>query len=843
MTRGVFAGARTPPTMKPAFTRHGVVVTTDDGLVVDLGDRLVRLGGTAAMPLLLALIPLMDGTRSVEELERAVSNVPTEHVRRAIAALSQHGLVERRRSEQSPGPNDRYYRLYQFLDQMASRLSPEAPGAFQAIRASAVGIVADRDEASVAQLRDVLRMCGLGQVNHVPLAALARRDAPVTNQTLLVSLAVDGESYARSCQIDDVARGVRVPWLRAAIDSADEHFDIGPFFDPAESPCYRCFYRQHLERNAKGVRKRLRSSAADVAALVSLIAMEIVGLLGHVGVTIGDQSFRRVKLADLQSVELRYIGLPGCERCSPVRHMTESELGGAGLTVASTYENAVGTRSGRDVARKLAREPQNTTEIPPKSLPALPQCALPAPRPLSRSTATSLEVAERKGRWDVEALATVLRLGVGIRDDGAGALKRWVSTSGNLGSPEAYVVARRVDGLEAGVYCFQSAAHTLARLGSRKGAPIVDEVLAGLYDHSATRADALIVLTGAFHRLSWKYGPFAYRLMQFDAGVALSQIQSIATNLDLLAKPTDKWFDDAVESALDLDGVEEQVTTVIVLSSHDETVRATTVCPEGLDINRALVGEFERGPMFARLAPVQLLQSLIVDSRQLARNGPPPIFESVALTASEEVVGLAVPLPAGTGLTMPLGRVLERRRSVRQYADRGVNATDLAAMLSNTHAVDEDDWFSDIRAGMVLRLTVVARNVVGLEAGVYRYVAAGQSLKQVNTELSASELSALFAQQDVSAAAAQVWIGGSLAACATRGSRAYRRMLIRAGAVAHRISVAAVASGVSGAIVAGIVANAARRSLGFDGWHHVPLLAFTCGHEVLSNGSLPIAGD
>jgi len=830
VTTSALADARIPP-VKPAFTPHGVVVPTDDGLVVDLGDRLVRLGGTSAKPLLLSLIPLLDGSRTVEELERECVDIPAAHVRRAVAVLSQYGLVERLPPGQAPWPNDPYYHLYGFLDRVAPRVSRETPSAFQALRTAAVGIVIDGNDAIVEHLQDVLRTCGVGQVQQVPFAALTRRSDSVENYTLLLSIAVDSESYAKSCELDDLARKLRMPWLRAAINGADEHFDIGPFFDPVDSPCYRCFHRQHVKQEEPALSLFRHSCDADVAAFVSLVATEIVGVVGHVGATIGDQSIRRVKLADLQSAELRYVCFPDCERCSPMVTVNHPEFAKAGLTVATAYEASVGTRSGRDAIAKVFRESPDWKDLPPKLLSALPQCALSESRRLSQSTAASLEVVERKGRWDALAIATVLRLGVGLRDDRVGVLKRWASTGGNLGSPEAYVLARSVDGLKSGSYFYQSAGHTLARLESRSGSPSVEELLAGLlYDNSVTNADAVIVLTGAFHRLSWKYGPFAYRLMQFDAGVASSQMQSIAANMDLPVRPTDKWFDDAIESALDLQLFEEQVTTVLVLGPHSESGPPTNSVPETLDTNRAL-DEFDGSRLFASRTSVQLLHSLVSDSRVLVRNGPAPIREWLVEAASEVRVRHGVSLPAERHLTMPLGTVLERRRSVRTFADRGISATDLAAMLRHAYSADADNWPIDIRSGLVLTLTVVVRDVVGIEAGVYRYLPHCHTLDLVHPALSPTELSGLFVQSDVSSAAAQIWISGSRAACALQGSRAYRRMLSRAGAVAHRLSVAAIASGATGAIVAGIVVNAAQRALTMDGWHNAPLLAFACGRE------------
>jgi nitroreductase len=90
----------------------------------------------------------------------------------------------------------------------------------------------------------------------------------------------------------------------------------------------------------------------------------------------------------------------------------------------------------------------------------------------------------------------------------------------------------------------------------------------------------------------------------------------------------------------------------------------------------------------------------------------------------------------------------------------------------------------------------------------------------------------LFVQSDFADAPAVIWIAGNLAAaCASDGARGHRHLLLRAGAAAHRLWMAALASGLNGSIVAGLVPGAARRLLGFDGYKTASLLAFAAGHR------------
>ena len=64
-----------------------------------------------------------------------------------------------------------------------------------------------------------------------------------------------------------------------------------------------------------------------------------------------------------------------------------------------------------------------------------------------------------------------------------------------------------------------------------------------------------MVLTGQFHRVSLKYGAFAYRLIHMDAGVALSQLGMAARLARVHATMAPRLDDVAVNAALRLDDV------------------------------------------------------------------------------------------------------------------------------------------------------------------------------------------------------------------------------------------------------------------------------------------------
>src|SRR5437763_17112355 len=73
--------------MRPRFLRELVLVTTRDELVVDGTSHLQILQGKPTRSLLHGLIPLMDGTRTLQDLEGAAPGARADHVRSAVDLL------------------------------------------------------------------------------------------------------------------------------------------------------------------------------------------------------------------------------------------------------------------------------------------------------------------------------------------------------------------------------------------------------------------------------------------------------------------------------------------------------------------------------------------------------------------------------------------------------------------------------------------------------------------------------------------------------------------------------------------------------------------------------------
>jgi SagB-type dehydrogenase family enzyme len=236
------------------------------------------------------------------------------------------------------------------------------------------------------------------------------------------------------------------------------------------------------------------------------------------------------------------------------------------------YESDVATAERRQ--RRRARTDPMPASM--KSYPSAPQVTLPAPRRDGELPG----ILTRRRTWrhfskqpvDVRELATLLQLTWGVQRSiavaGQGRVAFKTSPSGGARHPiEAYVVARRVRGVEPGLYHYAADRHTLERLRSGAGARHISDYCAR--QHWFGRAAAIVIMTAIFERERWRYSsPRAYRAVLLDAGHLCQTFCLVATWLQLAPFCTMALDDSRIERDLGLDGVTESVIYVAGVGSQ-----------------------------------------------------------------------------------------------------------------------------------------------------------------------------------------------------------------------------------------------------------------------------------
>ncbi len=156
-----------------------------------------------------------------------------------------------------------------------------------------------------------------------------------------------------------------------------------------------------------------------------------------------------------------------------------------------------------------------------------------------------------------------------IEDEDIVDLPLKMTPSGGARNPyEAYVCARRVEGLDPGVYHYSAMQQSLERTGAEI-MPAFGDLLAG--QHWASDAAAVIFLVANFERPMWKYHDgTAYRVTAIEAGHIAQNIMLVATSHGLVANPTGAMDFQRVEETLGVGGPTQAVLYCLILGAPGE---------------------------------------------------------------------------------------------------------------------------------------------------------------------------------------------------------------------------------------------------------------------------------
>jgi SagB-type dehydrogenase family enzyme len=168
-----------------------------------------------------------------------------------------------------------------------------------------------------------------------------------------------------------------------------------------------------------------------------------------------------------------------------------------------------------------------------------------------------------KGKVSLPNVSQLLRTTWGVQGyfvtNVFGKLPYKTSPSGGSRHPgEVYLMALRVEGLEAGLYHYQARDHRLAKLPGKASPRLASAYCADQRYFSG--AAALFIMTAVFARTMWKYGRArAYRVVLLETGHLCQTFCLVATRLGLAPFSTAALKDSLIERDLGLDGISESV--------------------------------------------------------------------------------------------------------------------------------------------------------------------------------------------------------------------------------------------------------------------------------------------
>lgn len=191
--------------------------------------------------------------------------------------------------------------------------------------------------------------------------------------------------------------------------------------------------------------------------------------------------------------------------------------------------------------------------------------------------ATVLDVIQQRasgrnfGRRPLSAvkLATLLRHGNGVlataHNSEGSFYRRAAANSGDLGSVEVFPILLNVDGVEPGIYHFDSVAHDLTRIRAGSFGDWLREVV--LFQAEFSGAAAALVLTSALGRVQTKYSDRGYRFALMDVGHVSENLYLVGTGLGLQVCATAGFIDDVLDSALQLDGLDVASMLIVLVGT------------------------------------------------------------------------------------------------------------------------------------------------------------------------------------------------------------------------------------------------------------------------------------
>jgi SagB-type dehydrogenase family enzyme len=834
--------------LRPRFLSELVLIPFGPELMVDGTERMHVLQGLGAQSILPQLVRLMDGRRTLDELTTALPGISQDDILAAISSLWHWGLLEDGAFNALAEPQSNVETL-SFLRRYLGFTGLNRSGleAYEKLRNSEV-MIFDSDSAShdAQSLRLLLEKVGVGKITTAVPGSLRDQCKPESvMHSLAVSLSLSGEDCKWHQTLDDWCCKHQLPWLRVVLSKKENYVDFGPLFTTKTNPCYSCFHQVHCEKSRSKESLGNDSPSIERNFWISMAAIEVVYFLSGIGALATAKSFERYDFKQWAPQRLHWLRVPGCLRCRPLPRKV-SEAGCHQTTTlvdtAVAFEDYVGLSS-RSVLSSVIRENQaHAANLLSKETKRMPNCEqMFLRRGVSRLRQPALEVLrERRQAFQaaihIDDLATMLMVTSGIRsfDNETKKIQRWAATAGNLGSVELFVAVRNVMELSPGVYFYQAHEHSLAFFQRRTGGlDIPDLMRRSIASDPADLPDAIVIFTGAFHRLQRKYGFFGYKLLNLDAGIAVSQLHLAARALGFRSRTTVRWADDLIEQQLNLDSQEEQCTAVVELRSGARGREAPVFQTSARMTSGHNQPPSAKLPSDFRELPLHDIGAMLYrESRMCEKSLAIQSFQDYPEPQRlRNVSALSLKLPpAASGGRRLISNILSERTTVRAYSRDSVSPDQLAVMLACANEADREYWEREQSSDEPLIFYVLAWRLTGFSAGAYTYDPEDRALRFVGPAASQAERAELFAQAEFASAPVVIWIAGNLAAASGRlGALGHRFLLLRAGFAGHRLWMAAMAMGLAGGVTAGVVPGAARKQFGLDGYHRASLLAFATG--------------
>ena len=192
------------------------------------------------------------------------------------------------------------------------------------------------------------------------------------------------------------------------------------------------------------------------------------------------------------------------------------------------------------------------------------------PNPFQKTTPSFTEVLQKRKSirsFSTQPLSKVdlaflLWASTGIQRAEHGYEFRTAPSAGALYPIETYIAANNVEDIEKGVYHYNIKNHSLEEI--KLGSFGVNLAHAALDQEMCADASVVFIWTAVFRRSKWKYSQRAYRYIYLDAGHIAQNLALAAASIACGSCQVGAFFDNEVNSIVDIDGIEESAICLSV---------------------------------------------------------------------------------------------------------------------------------------------------------------------------------------------------------------------------------------------------------------------------------------
>jgi bacteriocin biosynthesis cyclodehydratase domain-containing protein len=214
------------PQLKPWYR----LLEWEGKILLQYGEALVSFEGRAVTRLLPVLLPLLDGTRSLDEIVETVGPAVRQAVEHAVSLLHEHGLLTEPPLEVVSGAEQRSAEFLAATDP-SGRSTTQL---LEVLRHAVVAVVGAGSLAS--EVASSLRRSGVSGLERRPLQA----ESSELRRFDLAVVVPDGDELSGLAAWNEATFSARVPWMQVL--PFDGLFSaVGPLFVPGETGCHECF--------------------------------------------------------------------------------------------------------------------------------------------------------------------------------------------------------------------------------------------------------------------------------------------------------------------------------------------------------------------------------------------------------------------------------------------------------------------------------------------------------------------------------------------------------------------------------------------------------------------------